>query len=69
MHKSGTRDELVAELREMSEGWWHLCKDELSASAADAANGLESGSCSVKVGHTIYTVNEHAEAPDTRSLG
>lgn len=56
MQKSGSREELVDELREMSEGWHHLCKDELSQRASEAAQSLEAGSCSVKVGHTTYSV-------------
>lgn len=58
MHTEGTRAELVAQLREMSEGWSHLCKESLSIAAADAANGLEAGSFSVKVGHTTYSVTD-----------
>lgn len=57
--KIGTRAELTSELREMSEGWHHLCKDDLSAKAEDAANALESGfSSSLTVGHTSYEVDE-----------
>ncbi|WP_458085739.1 hypothetical protein [Streptomyces malaysiensis] len=63
MHKRGTRDELIADLRDSAEGWHHLCKDALSAAAADAADGLEAGSFSVKVGHTIYTVTDAEEKP------
>lgn len=58
MNKSGTRAELIAELEEMAEGWSHLCKPALSTAAAEAAQGLEAGSVSVKVGHTTYSVTD-----------
>ncbi|MDX3551023.1 hypothetical protein PV729_04420 [Streptomyces europaeiscabiei] len=60
MCQHGTRAELIALLREMATGWHHLCKDALAAQAADAAEGLAAGSFSVKVGHTVYSVNEKA---------
>ena len=56
--ETGTRAELVDTLREMAQGWHFLCKDKLSAAAADAADGLEAGSFCVKVGHTVYTVSD-----------
>lgn len=66
MQKKGSRAELVSELREMAEGWHHLCKDDLSAKAAEMADELESGSFSVKVGHTIYSVvSESSDEPHT----
>lgn len=67
MTKTGTRAELIATLREMAEGWHHLCKDELSAAATNAVVELESGSFSVKVGHTIYTVDETGDVALTEA--
>jgi hypothetical protein len=58
MQETGTRAELTERLREMSEGWHHLCKDTLSQEAAHGATALESGHGSVKVGHTTYTVSD-----------
>lgn len=57
----GTTDELVTHLREMSEGWHHLTKDKLSEAASDAADQLEAGAFTVKVGHTIYVVQNSDE--------
>ncbi len=58
MHETGTRAELTDRLRDMAEGWHHLCKDELSRAAADGARDIEAGHESVKVGHTTYTVSD-----------
>lgn len=65
MNRRGTREELVKELQEMAEGWDHLCKPELSEAATNAVAGLEGGSFSVKVGHTIYSVDETGDADHT----
>jgi hypothetical protein len=65
MTESGTRTELVAELRRLATGWYFLCKDELSARAEDAANSLEAGACCVQVGHTTYTVGETGDGDHT----
>lgn len=64
LRETGTRAELIEKLREMAVGWHHLCKDALSAAAFDAAEGLEEGSFSVKVGHTIYTVVDDESAAE-----
>lgn len=62
MHQYGTRAELVALLRGMATDWFYLCKDKLSLAATDGANGLENGSFAVKVGHTMYSVDETGDA-------
>jgi hypothetical protein len=43
MHQRGTREELVSELRKMSEGWYRLCKDKLSAAAPTRPMGSNKG--------------------------
>ncbi|MFE1763075.1 hypothetical protein ACFW81_02465 [Streptomyces angustmyceticus] len=58
MRKSGSREELVADLRDSAEGWHHFGKDELSKASSTGATELESGAGSVQVGHTIYEVDE-----------
>lgn len=58
MNHSGKRSELVSALNEMSEGWSHLCKPELSEAAKEAAVKIENGESSVRVGHTTYKVSE-----------
>lgn len=55
---TGTRDELIAELGRLGEGWLHLGKPD---NAADAARGIEAlimGGTSVRVGHASYEVTE-----------
>lgn len=54
----GTRSELSAKLREMSEGWDHLAKPELSEAAKAGAEQLEEGASSVQVGRTRYVVTD-----------
>lgn len=61
MRKRGTREALVTELRGDAEAWHHLCKDKLRDAATEGAEGLSSGSFSVKVGHTIYEVDEASD--------
>lgn len=58
MCEHGTRADLIEALRTMSVECFLLAKDELSVQASEAATGLEAGSFSVKVGHTIYSVAE-----------
>lgn len=56
MQASGTRDELVTELRKMATGWDHLAKPANASEATKGAETLEGGASSVRVGHTTYTV-------------
>lgn len=65
MRKRGTRQDLVQELRTDAEAWHHLCKDKLSDAATEGAAGLEAGSFSVKVGHTVYEVDEGSDGGHT----
>ncbi|WP_369190125.1 hypothetical protein [Streptomyces sp. R08] len=53
---SGTREELVSELRDRATGWHHMASDKKRDRALEAAESLEAGSFSVKVGNTIYSV-------------
>jgi hypothetical protein len=55
---SGTRDELMSQLKSMAEGWDHMGKPNKSAEAAAAAFELESGASSVQAGHTTYIVTD-----------
>jgi hypothetical protein len=61
----GTRDELLAELRRLEEGWDHLGKPAKAAEARQGYHDLMTGSSSVRVGHTVYDVTE---TPDTGTL-
>lgn len=58
MTQRGTREELVAMLREQSEGWYWLAKDTLSEASTIGADTLESGASEVQVGHTVYSVTD-----------
>lgn len=64
MNETGTREELIAKLRGMSEGWYRLAKDKLSRAASEAADALGAGSDVVQVGHTIYTVVDAESAAE-----
>lgn len=68
MRKNGTREELVAALREDVGYWGFIGNDKNLTAAVDGAKALEAGSCSVKVGHTIYSVvvDSSDEAGSTR---
>lgn len=57
----GTREELLAELRRLHEGWDHLGKPRLAAEAAQGIQDLQTGSTSVRVGHTAYDVTHATE--------
>jgi len=54
----GTREQLIAELRERAVGWYCLCKDSLAEASARAADKLEEGADTVSVGHTLFRVIE-----------
>jgi hypothetical protein len=55
---SGTRDELMSQLKNMAEGWDHLGKPKQAAAAVAAFIELESGASSVQAGHTTYIVTD-----------
>jgi hypothetical protein len=57
----GSRSDLIANLQRVGVECYLLGKDELSRAACEAVNGLEAGSFSVKVGHTIYSVDYEKE--------
>lgn len=52
------RTHLVADLREHARGWWHLANDHLAEQARNAADLVERGEPSVRVGHTTYEVTD-----------
>lgn len=54
--ETGTRPELVARLRELSEGWWHLGKDRFCLESLAAAEQIGAGESEVTVGHTTFRV-------------
>ena len=58
IRKTGTRDELVAELKNDVGYWGFIGNDDNLTAAVDGAKALEAGSFSVKVGHTIYSVSD-----------
>jgi hypothetical protein len=58
MRKSGTREELITDLRDSAEGWRHFAKDELSEASSAGVAALQGGADSVRVGHTVYVVDE-----------
>lgn len=53
-----TRDEMVAMLTNLAEGWEHLGNDRLARQSAWGATALVEGASSVRVGHTVYVVTE-----------
>lgn len=62
MRKQGTKEELMSELHEDAGYWGFIGNDENMTAAVEAVKLLDQGSCSVKVGHTIYSVT--AESSD-----
>lgn len=65
-HVSGTRDELIADLKERADHWHHMASDKKRDRALEAAQGLSDGSFSVRVGNRIYSVTD---APQTAVPG
>jgi hypothetical protein len=55
---TGTRIELLAELRRLAEGWEHLGKPLKVAEALTGITALTSGADTVDVGHSLYKVTE-----------
>lgn len=55
---TGTRDELLAELRKAETGWWHQGRPDLSSQARNAVESLAGGSPEAQVGHVEYLVTE-----------
>ena len=54
---TGTRAELVAELRRLAVGWDHLGKPALATAANEGADELACGEwSSIQVGYTEYVV-------------
>ena len=56
--QSGTRDEVLAELRDSAEGWPRMGRDDLGEAAKQAAVAIAAGETSVSVGHIVYTVTD-----------
>lgn len=59
----GTREEIIAELHDSSDGWFHFGKETLAFEARSAAAKILAGAGSVRVGHLEYVV----KAPDGQS--
>lgn len=55
---SGTREQVLAQLRESAAGWEHFGKPHLAAQAADAVERVGGGEEIVRVGHWLYLVRE-----------
>jgi hypothetical protein len=66
---SGTAEEVIAELEERATAWHHMASDRKRDRAREAAQSVRDGSCSVKVGNTIYNVvpAQQAAVPDPRT--
>ncbi|MFI5607765.1 hypothetical protein [Amycolatopsis sp. NPDC051903] len=60
---TGTRMELVAELRRLAQGWDHLGKPDLARASEAGADRLLMGEGSVQVGHTRYKVQVTEPTP------
>jgi hypothetical protein len=58
LKRRGSREEIVSELHEKTEGWHHLGKDNLSESYAQGAAAIEGGASEVVAGHTTYIVTD-----------
>jgi hypothetical protein len=56
--QSGTRDEVLAELRDSAEGWPRMGRDDLGADALQAVDAITGGATEVRVGHIVYTVTD-----------
>lgn len=54
----GTREELIAELERLREGWDHLGKPNLARECVDAAYDLKTGCSTTQVGITRYEVTD-----------
>lgn len=65
MRQRGARSDLVARLFEMAEGWFYLCRDDLAVASFEGASALEGGAHSVRVGHTVYEVDESGDESGT----
>lgn len=59
---TGSREELIAELRRLVEGWWHLGKPRNAEACAEGIDALLNGEDEIDVGYSTYRV-ESALAP------
>lgn len=64
---TGTREEIITELTERLNYWARMSSSDRKAERyADAIAGVESGSFSVKVGNTIFSVVAAEDVPEQR---
>jgi hypothetical protein len=56
LHEAGSLREMTDRLRSLAVGWEHLDKPKNAQDCTRAAEALESGAFSVRVGVTTYTV-------------
>lgn len=54
--KQGTKSEMIALLQELAAGWEHLGRPGRAVAAEEAITCLDTGSLSVRVGATTYSV-------------
>ncbi|MGV9659110.1 hypothetical protein ACWDR5_19355 [Streptomyces koyangensis] len=54
----GPRADIVAELRELAEGWPHMGRPDLGEAAAIGAEAVAEGAAYADVGHTRYSVTK-----------
>lgn len=55
-HAEGTREDVLAELRDSAEGWQRFGRDDLSAQARTAHEAIANGAVAAQVGHIVYQV-------------
>lgn len=55
-HQQGTQAEMIALLHELAEGWDHLGRQDRATAAVEAANSLNTGASTVRVGASTYSV-------------
>ncbi|WP_406226412.1 hypothetical protein OH723_24390 [Streptomyces albidoflavus] len=59
--RSGPRESIVAELRELAEGWPHMGRPDLGEAAASGAEAVAEGAAYADVGHTRYSVTKASD--------
>lgn len=60
----GSREELIAELLRLADGWEHLGNQRLRDACVTGVYGLQAGHQEVTVGHAVYL----AEVADTTAV-
>ncbi|MFI8830581.1 hypothetical protein ACIGPN_06085 [Streptomyces afghaniensis] len=58
----GTREALIAELTNDTGYWGMVGNDQNLTQAVDGVSALADGAASVRVGHTVYVVDESTDS-------